>query len=183
MCSDGHTYAADVVLIAVGATPADALAVAAGLTCDRGIVVDENCRTSDSHIFAAGDCANQVNERYGKRLRFESVDNAFEQGTCAALSILGLAHSNERVPWFWSDQYDLKLVIVGVSQGYDQVILRGDPETRAFSVCYLREGELIALDTINSPREQMAGRKLVGARASPSLDKLADSSVPLREFV
>jgi 3-phenylpropionate/trans-cinnamate dioxygenase ferredoxin reductase subunit len=171
------------VLVAVGAAPADKLAIDAGLFCDGGIVVDENCRSSDPHIFAAGDCANQVNERYGQRLRLESVDNAFEQGTCAALSILGMAHSAERVPWFWSDQYDVKLVIVGVSQGYDQLIVRGDPETRSFSVCYLREGELIALDTINSPKEQMAGRKLVGARASPRLERLTDSSVPLRECV
>jgi 3-phenylpropionate/trans-cinnamate dioxygenase ferredoxin reductase subunit len=178
---DGEEHPADCVVLGCGALPADELAIAAGLTCENGIVVDERCRTSDPVIFAAGDCTSHPSLRYGRRLRLESVDNAFEQGASAALNMLGLETVHDKVPWFWSDQYDLKLIIVGIGQGYDTVVMRGDPATHAFSACYLRDGELISIDSINSPKDQMAARKLIAARARPNPDKLADPSLPLKD--
>lgn len=178
---DGEEHPADIVIIGVGVLPAAELAVAAGLDCDNGVVVDEYCRTSDPAIYAAGDCANHPNPHYGRRLRLESVDNAFEQGASAALNILGIATAHDKVPWFWSDQYDLKLIIIGIAQGHDSVVLRGDPASRAFSACYLRGGELIALDSINTPKDQMAARKLIAARARPDPGRLADPGIALRD--
>ena len=178
---DGEEHAADTVVVGCGVLPADELAVAAGLTCENGVVVDDRCRTSDPVICAAGDCTSHPSLHYGRRLRLESVDNAFEQGASAALNLLGLETIHDKVPWFWSDQFDLKLIIIGIGQGYDAVVTRGEPATRSFSVCYLRGGELIAVDTVNSPKDQMAARKLIAARARPSLDRLADHTVPLKD--
>ena len=178
---DGTEYAADVVLIGVGALPAQELAATAGLACENGIQVDEYCRSTDPVIYAAGDCASLPSRHYGRRLRLESVDNAFEQGVTAALNLLGRSVAHDKVPWFWSDQYDLKLVIVGVNTGYDEVVLRGDPTARAFSACYLRGGELIAVDSINTAKDQLAARKLIPARARPDRTRLADPSIPLHE--
>jgi 3-phenylpropionate/trans-cinnamate dioxygenase ferredoxin reductase subunit len=181
ICSDGNQYIADIVLIGVGALPNDDLAVAAGLDCANGIMVDAHCRTSDPRIYAAGDCALHRSHQCGGSVRLESVDNAFEQGTNAALAMLGESPRMPAIPWFWSDQYDLKLIIVGLSTGYDRTVLRGRPFDRSFSVCYLRDGELIAMDTINNAKDQMAARKLVGQRNRPILDRLADTSRPLRD--
>jgi 3-phenylpropionate/trans-cinnamate dioxygenase ferredoxin reductase component len=180
---DGQEHAADTVVVGCGVLPADELAVAAGLACENGVVVDDRCRTSDPAIYAAGDCTSHPSLHYGRRLRLESVDNAFEQGASAAQNLLGVETIHDKVPWFWSDQYDLKLIIIGISQGYDTVVMRGDPATRAFSVCYLRGGELIAIDTVNSAKDQMAARKLIAARARPNPDKLADHTVPLKDTV
>ncbi len=169
------------LLAAIGVVPADSLARDAGLECQDGILVDEYCRTSDPDIWAAGDCTRHPSPRYGARVRLESVDNAFEQGTSAALNMLGLTTVHDKVPWFWSDQYDLKMVIVGLASGHDTAVLRGDPATRAFSVCYLRDGELIAVETVNHTKDQMAARKLIPARARPDPRKLADPTIPLRD--
>lgn len=177
----GAEHPADMVIVAVGVVPADELAAAAGLECDNGVRVDEHCRSSDATIYAAGDCANHPSPRYGRRLRLESVDNAFEQGSSAALNLTGTATVHDKLPWFWSDQYDLKLIIVGISTGYDAVVLRGTPAGRAFSVCYLRAGELIAIDSVNAPKDQMAARKLIAARARPDPQKLADTAIPLKD--
>ncbi len=171
----------DFVLGAIGVVPADSLARDAGLECDDGILVDEYCRTSDPHIWAAGDCTRHPSLHYGMRVRLESVDNAFEQGTSAALNMLGLTIAHDKVPWFWSDQYDLKMVIVGLAAGFDTAVLRGDPATRAFSVCYLRDGELIAVETVNHTKDQMAARKMIPARARPDPRKRADPAIPLRD--
>ncbi|MEO8019076.1 MAG: FAD-dependent oxidoreductase [Pseudomonadota bacterium] len=179
--ADGRDIPADFVLVAIGVVGTDALARDAGLDCEHGIVVDEYCRTSDSHIWAAGDCARHPSIHYGMRVRLESVDNAFEQGTSAALNMLGIATVHDKVPWFWSDQFDLKMVIVGLAVGYDEVIVRGDPSTRAFSVCYLKAGELVAVETINHTKDQMAARKLIPARFRPDRRQLVDDAVPLRE--
>jgi 3-phenylpropionate/trans-cinnamate dioxygenase ferredoxin reductase subunit len=177
----GREYPADIVIIGCGVVPADELARAAGLTCENGVVTDVHCRTSDAAIYAAGDCASHLNRQYGRHLRLESVDNAFEQGTTVALNLLGAATPHDKLPWFWSDQFDLKLVIVGVAQGFDSVILRGSAATRSFSACYLRGGELIAIDTVNQPKDQMAARKLIAAHARPDPDKLADAAIALRD--
>jgi 3-phenylpropionate/trans-cinnamate dioxygenase ferredoxin reductase subunit len=179
----GGEYPADVVVIGVGVAPADELARAAGLECENGVVTDAHCRTSDEAIWAAGDCASHLNRQYGRHLRLESVDNAFEQGTTVALNLLGTPTPHDKLPWFWSDQFDLKLVIVGVAHGYDTTVLRGTPAARSFSVCYLRGGELIAIDSVNAPRDQMAARKLIAAHARPNVDRLADPSIALKDTV
>jgi len=179
----GAEYPADLVVIGVGVIAVDELAVAAGLECANGIVVDTHCRTSDPDIYAAGDCTSHLSLHYGLRVRLESVDNAFEQATSAALNLIGTPTVHNKVPWFWSDQFDLKLVIVGLSQDHDTVITRGDPATRAFSACYLRGGELVAIDTINHPKDQMAARRLIPARARPDPAKLADPTVALKDSV
>ena len=183
LTEDGAEHGADLVIVGVGVTPVDELAVAAGLECANGIVVDQNCRTSDPAIYAAGDCTSHPNLHYGRRLRLESVDNAFEQGTSAALNLLGIPTTHDKVPWFWSDQYDLKLIIVGLTHDHDAVVMRGDPSSRAFSACYLRGGELVAVDTVNHAKDQMAARRLVPAHVRPNLDKLADPAIPLKDCV
>ncbi len=183
LTEQGGEYPADLVIVGVGVVPADELARAAGLDCENGIVTDVHCRSSDPAIYAAGDCASHLNRQYGRHLRLESVDNAFEQGTTVALNLLGTATPHDKVPWFWSDQYDLKLIIVGVALAYDTVVMRGDPAARSFSACYLRGGELIAIDTVNSPKDQMAARRLIAAHARPNPDRLADSGVALKDAV
>jgi 3-phenylpropionate/trans-cinnamate dioxygenase ferredoxin reductase subunit len=181
--ADGREIAADFVLVAIGVEAADFLARDAGLPCEDGILVDEYCRTADPVIWAAGDCARHPSRHYGMAVRLESVDNAFEQGASAALNMLDLTTVHDKVPWFWSDQYDLKLVIVGLSAGYEQRVVRGDPGQRAFSVCYLRGGELIAVESINHNKDQMAARKLIPARARPDPARLADDAVALKDCV
>jgi 3-phenylpropionate/trans-cinnamate dioxygenase ferredoxin reductase subunit len=183
LTEEGNEYPADLVIVGVGVAPADELAKAAGLECDNGVVTDVHCRTTDEAIYAAGDCASHLNRQYGRHLRLESVDNAFEQGTTVALNLLGTTTVHDKVPWFWSDQFDLKLIIVGVGYGYDSIIVRGSPATRSFSVCYLRGGELVALDSVNTPKDQMAARKLIAVHARPNLDKLADPGVSLKDTV
>lgn len=175
---------APLVIVGIGVIANDTLARSAGLACENGIIVDEYCRTSDPVIYAIGDCSNHPSLRYGRRVRLESVDNAFEQGTTAALNILGQAQPHDRVPWFWSDQYHHKLLIIGLSQGHDRVVLRGNPKDHAFSCCYLKnDGELLAIDTVNQAKDQMAARKLIAARAKLDADRAADISIPLKDCV
>ena len=183
VCADGSTYEADLLVVGVGAVANMQLAGDAGLKCENGIVVDEYCRTSDPAIYAAGDCTYHPSLRFDMRVRLESVDNAFEQAKAAALNILERPTVHDRVPWFWSDQFDNKLLIVGLSQGHDQQVTRGDPATRAFTVCYLKGGELLAVEAINHTKDYMAARKLIADRAHPNLDKLADPTVALKETV
>ena len=183
VCADGSTHEADLLVVGVGAVANTELASAAGLRCENGIVVDEYCRTSDAAIYAAGDCTNHPSVRFEMRVRLESVDNAFEQAKTAALNILERATVHDRVPWFWSDQFDNKLLIVGLSQGFDQQVMRGDPATRSFSVCYLKGGELLAVEAINHSKDYMAARKLIAERARPDLDKLADPQIALKEAI
>ncbi len=180
-CADGTQVPADLVIVGIGLVPNTALAESAGLACEDGIAVDEHCRTSDPDIYAIGDCCSHPSPRYGRRIRLESVDNAFEQAKSAAANICGKPTPHDKTPWFWSDQYELKLQIVGLSQHYDNVILRGDPATRSFSCCYLRGGELIALDAVNHAKDFMAARKLIAERARPDPAKLADDSLALRD--
>ena len=183
LTEQGGEYPAKIVVVGIGVMPADEVAKAAGLQCENGVITDGHCRTSDAGIWAAGDCASHLNRQYGRLLRLESVDNAFEQGTTVAHNLLGNNTLHDKLPWFWSDQFDLKLVIVGISQGYDSVVMRGSPASRSFSVCYLRAGELIAIDTVNSPKDQVAARKLIPAHVRPRVDKLADPGVPLKDAV
>jgi 3-phenylpropionate/trans-cinnamate dioxygenase ferredoxin reductase component len=183
MCADGSTLEADIVIVGVGAIATSELAAEAGLTCDNGIVVDEHCHTSDPDIFAAGDCTNHPSPRYGRRMRLESVDNAFEQAKAAAFNMLDKPFVHDRVPWFWSDQFDNKLLIVGLSQDYDEQVLRGDPATRSFTVCYLKGRELLAVEAINHSKDYMAARKLLAERAQLDPAKLADPAIALKDAV
>jgi len=175
--ADGRRFACDVAIIGIGVVPNVELAAAAGLACENGIVVDELARTSDVHVVAAGDCTNHTIG--GRQVRLESVPNAVHQARVAAGTLLGTPAPYSEVPWFWSDQYDLKLQIVGLSHGHDEVVLRGDPATRSFAAFYLRNGVLLAVDAINSPREFAHAKKLVAARATIAPELLRDPSVDL----
>jgi 3-phenylpropionate/trans-cinnamate dioxygenase ferredoxin reductase subunit len=182
MTAAGERIHADVIVVGVGIVPNTELAQAAGLTVDDGIVVDETCRTSDPRIFAIGDCTSHPNPIYGRRVRLESVHNALEQARTAATNACGGQLTYGDVPWFWSDQYDLKLQIAGLSQGYDAVVIRGDPSSRAFSCLYLRQGRLIAIDCVNAPRDFMQSKALISARIAPDLVRAADVSTPLKDL-
>ena len=168
--ADGSVIPADVVVIGIGVRPNVELAQEAGLECSNGIVVDDCARTQDPRIVAAGDCTFHPNAIYGRSLRLESVHNALEQARCAAASLCGASKPYDQVPWFWSDQYDVKLQIAGVCQGYDDVVVRGDPNTSKFSVFYLREGRLVATDAVNSPAEFMAAKKLIATENAKGID-------------
>ena len=180
--SDGEEIPADVVVIGVGIEPNTALARDAGLDVDNGIVVDDHCRTSDPRIYAIGDCTMHPNGIYGRSLRLESVHNALEQAKTAVANICGIDTAYNQVPWFWSDQYDLKLQIAGLSEGYDDVVIRGNPAERSFSCLYLREGQLIAVDAINAPRDFVQSKQLIADGTILDADRLADSDVTLKEL-
>lgn len=160
--ADGSVVPAGLVLMAVGAEPNDDLAVAAGLETDNGILVDGGGQTSDPDIYAAGDCTRFFLPRYDRSVRLESVQNAIDQAKVVAQSILGQEVDYDPLPWFWSDQYHVKLQIAGLSEGYDEVITVGEPADEKFYVAYLRQGRLIAVDSINSPRSHMMARKAIG---------------------
>lgn len=163
--ADGSRLACDAVLIAVGAEPVTELAGDAGLAVDNGILVDEACRTSAPDVFAAGDCAAFPSGRYGRTLRLESVQNAIDQGKAAAQAMLGQDVSYDPLPWFWSDQYDVKLQIVGLSEGYTDTDTEGDPGEGSFAVTYLKEGRPICVDAVNRPKAHMMARRSLAADA------------------
>jgi 3-phenylpropionate/trans-cinnamate dioxygenase ferredoxin reductase subunit len=175
-------FPADLVIVGVGIAPSVTLAESAGLRCENGIRVDEQCLTSDPNIYAAGDCTNHPSVHYRRRVRLESVDNAVEQAKTAALNICGKAARHEHVPWFWSDQYDLKLQIAGISDGYDQAVLRGNPDADSFALYYLSAGELIAVDAINSMRDFMTGKRWIGERKRPDPTQLANKDLDLKSL-
>ncbi|MFO1187113.1 MAG: FAD-dependent oxidoreductase [Alphaproteobacteria bacterium] len=182
-CASGRAIQADIAVVGIGVVPNAELAVAAGLACADGITVDEFALTSDPAIAAAGDCANFPSALYGRRVRLESVQNAIEQAKIAAGSLLGARKSYDEVPWFWSDQYDLKLQIAGLNQGYDRVAIRGDPAARKFAAFYLQAGRLIAVDAVNAPAEYMTSLKaLIPAKAKVAPERLADTSVSMKEI-
>ncbi|MDM4772002.1 NAD(P)/FAD-dependent oxidoreductase [Solimonas sp. SE-A11] len=180
---DGSRIQADFVVAGIGLIANVELAQAAGLAVDNGIVVDEFTQTSDPDIVAAGDCTNHPNLHYGRRLRLESVQNAMEQGRAAAHALAGQPRRYDMVPWFWSDQYDLKLQMVGLSAGFDRFVLRGDPATRSFAAFYLGDGQLIAADTVSRPQDFMFAKKLVALRARIDPALLADESVSLKSLL
>ena len=179
----GETVPADVVVVGIGIAPEQELAAAAGIRCDDGIVVDERCATSADHVYAVGDCTRHPNPILGRTLRLESVHNALEQARTAAANIAGTPTKYEQVPWFWSDQFDLKLQMVGMSQGYDAIVQRGSMDADDFAMFYFKDGVLIAVDAVNRPREFMACRKLVPERPRIDPTKLADESIPMKEMI
>lgn len=181
-CADGFTVDADMVVIGIGILPNEELAKNAGLKCSNGIVVDENCQTGDPDILAIGDCTRHPNGLLGRHLRLESVHNAIEQGKTAAANIVGEPAPYNQIPWFWSDQYDVKIQIAGMSDVHEQFVLRGDPTTRSFAAFYLQQGRIVAVDAINSPREFMIGKKLVAAGAKIPVADLADTAKDFKEM-
>ena len=183
LLGDGTRIETDFVVAGIGLIANVELAQAAGLAVDNGIVVDEFTQTSDPDIVAAGDCTNHPNIHYGRRMRLESVQNAMEQGRAAAHALAGQPRRYDMVPWFWSDQYDLKLQMVGLSAGFDRFVLRGDPATRSFAAFYLGDGKVIAADAVSRPQDFMFAKRLVALRAQVSAEQLADESVPLKSLV
>jgi len=176
---------ADFVLAGIGIVPNCEIALEAGLACENGIVVDEYAATSDPDIFAAGDCTNHPSfaaKNPNDRVRLESVQNAIDQAKHAALAMLGKPTPYREVPWFWSDQYDLKLQIAGLVRAGDATVLRGDPESRKFSVFHLRDGVVAAVEAVNAAPDYIAGRRLIAAHARIAPERLAETAVPIKSL-
>jgi 3-phenylpropionate/trans-cinnamate dioxygenase ferredoxin reductase component len=182
--ADGQIIDADAVLVGIGIIPNAELARNAGIIAPDGIETDKDARTSDPHVFAIGDCAARPLVHYGDRLgRLESVHNAIEQGKLAAAAILGLPRPNEDVPWFWSDQYDVKLQIAGLSTGTTQTIIRGDPATKRFAAFHLDDdNRLLGVDAINAPPEFIVAKQVIARHGRLAPETLADMSISMKEI-
>ncbi len=180
----GDTLAADMAVVGIGIEPSVEPLIAAGAEGGNGVLVDSGCRTTLPDVYAIGDCALHANAfADGALLRVESVQNANDQATLVAKAIVGQPGTYRATPWFWSNQFDLKLQTVGLSAGHDDAILRGDPATRSFSVVYLKQGRVVALDCVNTTKDYVQGRKLVEAGARPDPEQLADPTVPLKALL
>ncbi len=181
---NGDVLPADMVVAGIGIIPATGPLNEAGASGTNGVDVDEYCRTSLPDIYAIGDCASHTNAfADGAAIRLESVQNANDMATTTARDICGKTQAYHALPWFWSNQYDLKLQTAGLSLGHDATVLRGDPASRSFSVIYLRQGKVIALDCVNAMKDYVQGRKLVEAGAEIAPEKLADSSIVLKDML
>ncbi len=178
----GEVIPCDIALVGIGVMPNMEIAQAAGIACGNGIIVDAQMRTSHPDVYAIGDVAWRPLVHYGREGRLESVHNAIEGGKIAAAAIMGAPPPTLEVPWFWSDQFDLKLQTAGLWTGADQRIVRGDPQSRSFSVFYLKEGRVIAVDAVNSAPEYIVGRKLVAASAAVAPGELADKSISMKDI-
>jgi 3-phenylpropionate/trans-cinnamate dioxygenase ferredoxin reductase subunit len=179
----GEVVPAQMAIVGIGIEPSVGPLLDAGARGGNGVLVDAQCRTSLPDIYAIGDCALHANPHAGDRmLRLESVQNAHDQATVAAKTICGLEASYDAVPWFWSNQYDLKLQTVGISAGHDQTVVRGDPPARSFSVIYLAQGRVIALDCVNATRDYVQGRRLVAEGLAADLARLADPATVLKDL-
>ncbi len=180
---DGTLLACDSVLIGVGAVPNDELAREAGITCGNGVVVDETGRTSAPEVYAIGDVTWRPMPLYGRMARLESVPNALEQGRQVSATITGKPAPKPEVPWFWSDQYDVKLQIAGVAFEADRMVVRGDPLSQKFAVFHLLGGRLVAVEAINAAAEFMAGRTMILSGKMPDPVALADPAVPMKQLL
>jgi 3-phenylpropionate/trans-cinnamate dioxygenase ferredoxin reductase subunit len=181
--ADGQRVETDVLVVGIGIQPNVELAEAAGLAVDNGIVVDATARTADPAIYAIGDCAQHEHGFLGRRLRLESVPHAMEHARVAAAAICGAPKPYEAVPWFWSDQFDLKLQMVGLSEGHDQMVCRGSIETESFCLFYLKSGVVISADAVNRTQEFSIAKQIVARRMVVSAEALADESQPLKTLV
>lgn len=179
--SDGHHIPADLVVVGVGVLPNVELAAEAGLPVASGIIVNEHLLTADPHISAIGDCALFASPRFGGSLRLESVQNATDQARCVAARLTGDDKAYDGLPWFWSDQADDKLQIAGLTTGYDQVVMRGDPAKKAFSAFCYKAGRLVGIESINRAGDHMFGRRLLAANGSISPQQAADLSFDLKK--
>ena len=181
--ADGSVIECQLVIVGIGIVPAVGPLLRAGAAGGNGVDVDEFCRTNLPHVYAIGDCAAHSSKfADGAVIRLESVQNANDQASCAAKAIVGDPQAYAATPWFWSNQYDLKLQTVGLSTGHDMAVLRGDPAARSFSVLYLKGGKLIACDAVNMIKDYVQARKLVEESAVIAPDDLADASRPLKEL-
>jgi 3-phenylpropionate/trans-cinnamate dioxygenase ferredoxin reductase subunit len=181
--ADGSLLSCQMVIVGIGIVPAVEPLLAAGAEGGNGVAVDAQCRTSLPDIFAIGDCALHANRfAGGGAVRIESVQNANDQANVVARIIAGGEAAYDAVPWFWSNQYDLRLQTVGLSTGYDRTVTRGDPAARSFSIVYLKAGRVIALDCVNATRDYVQGRRLVTEGLEIAPETLADASVPLKEM-
>ena len=180
---DGSVVPAQLVVVGIGIDAAVEPLLAAGAKGGNGVEIDAQCRTSLPDIFAVGDCALHANRfADGFLIRLESVQNANDQATVAAKTIAGMEAAYDAMPWFWSNQFDLRLQTVGISTGHDTALVRGDPAARSFSIVYLKHGRVIALDCVNATRDYVQGRKLILDRLAPDPEKLADPGIPLKEL-
>ncbi len=179
---DGREFPADLVVVGIGIVPNTEIALAAGLECHGGIVVDACSRTSDRSVVAAGDCtARRLDD--GSWRRLESVQNAVEQAKSAAAALMGRERAFTAAPWFWSDQYDVKLQMAGLTAGFDQVVTRGEAANKKFSAFYYRGGQLIAVDSLNQPAEHMLARKLLAQAISPTAAQVSDAGFALNSLL
>lgn len=183
LLADGDKLAFDLAIVGIGVLPNGELAAEAGLACDNGILVNEYCQTSDEHIYAIGDCCNHPSPLYNRRLRLESVPSALAQAKTAVNAICGKPETFDEVPWFWSDQYHIKLQAAGLNTGFDKAVLRGDPQSESFAVFYLLNNCLLSVDAINSPIEFMVGRQLVAKQAELSEQVISDTSINLKTLI
>lgn len=181
--ADGTVVAADAVVVGVGMLPNVELAVDAGLTVDGGIVVDELSATSDPAIFAAGDCTVHDSHLYGRRVRLESVPNALEQARAAVSALCGNPKPNRAVPWFWSNQYGYRLQMVGLHEGHDRSVVRGDMAAGQFSIFYLHDGRVLAAAAVNRPGDFVVAKRLVAGRCVVDPVGMADEAVPLKAML
>lgn len=179
--ADGQELQADTVLVGVGVLPNTELAQQVGLACDNGILVDEYCRTDHDRIFAIGDCTSQHSQLLGRRMRLESVPNAMEQARCAAATIAGTPTPNRSIPWFWSDQYDVKFQMAGFPTEGELMVVRGEMGAKTFMNFHLANGQLVGASAVNSPGEFLVARRLIGKRIESS--RLSDPDVDLRSLV
>lgn len=181
--ADGEVLPAQAVIVGIGIVPAVGPLILAGATGANGVDVDEYCRTSLPDVYAIGDCAAFACDFAGGTvMRVESVQNANDMATCVAKAICGDEKPYKAFPWFWSNQYDLRLQTAGINVGFDKVVVRGNPDDRSFSVVYLKEGRVLALDCVNAVKDYVQGRKLVENGAKPDITELADKDKPLKEL-
>jgi 3-phenylpropionate/trans-cinnamate dioxygenase ferredoxin reductase subunit len=179
--ADGRIIRCDAAVVGVGAIPNDEIARECGLPCADGIIVDQRARTADPAVFAIGDVTRRPVPRYDRQVRLESVPNALEQARQAAATICGLPAPAAELPWFWSDQYDLKLQIAGMAFACNHIVVRGDPAGRSFSLFHLCDEQVEAVEAVNAPGDFMFGKALIARRLPIIREKLADPAVPIRE--
>ncbi|MGB0034361.1 MAG: FAD-dependent oxidoreductase [Candidatus Acidiferrales bacterium] len=182
LLNDGASYRADLVLVGIGVVPNVELSRDAGLAVANGIAVNEFLETNDENIYAIGDCAEHPCSFAGARIRLESVQNAADQAQCVAATIAGRRERYCALPWFWTDQFDIKLQMAGISHGHDRIVTRGNPENRKLSVFYFKGDRLVAIDSINRPLDHMVGRKLIAAGVMVTPEQAADESVDLKKL-
>jgi 3-phenylpropionate/trans-cinnamate dioxygenase ferredoxin reductase subunit len=183
LCSDGSEIKADMVIIGAGIIPNVELADQAGVFCDNGILVDEFGQTNYKNIYACGDCTSHPNKLLNKQLRLESVHNAMEQSKTVAFSALAKPLEYNQVPWFWSDQYDHKLQIVGLSGEHDNVVMRGNTKDQKFMLFYTKDNQLIAVDAVNNPKEFLICRKLVANKVKIKSEMISDINTNLNDLI
>lgn len=180
--SGGAAYPADLVVVGIGVIPNIELAQTAGLAVSNGIAVDEHLQTTDPNIYAIGDCAEHPNVFAGRRVRLESVQNAADQARTVAAAIVGRKAPYTALPWFWTDQFDIRLQMAGLSQGYDQIVTRGNPEAEKFSVYYFKGPQLVAVDSINRPGDHIVARRLLSRHVAITPEQAGDESVDLKKL-